>query len=51
MIMKSWPNCFKILKNVKEVKNYEICQDAMISYMKVVVKIWEGFEHDVNYDV
>jgi putative transposon-encoded protein len=45
----------KLFLNSKKMqmksKNYEICQDVMISYMKVVVKIWEGFEHVAKYDV
>jgi hypothetical protein len=29
-------------------KNLEICQYVMVSYMKAVVQIWKGFEHDVK---
>jgi hypothetical protein len=34
-----------------KLENHEICQDVMISYMQVVVKVWKGFEHFVKYDV
>ena len=46
-----WPNGFKFKKKQANSKNHEICLDLMISYVEVVVKIWEGFGQSVMYDV
>ena len=49
LVQKTWlRTCGRIvlkLKKQTKSENHEFCHDVMISYVKVVVKIWESFEH------
>jgi hypothetical protein len=44
-------SCFKIVKTQTKLENHETCRDAMISYVKGVIKIWQCFVKVITCDV
>ena len=55
LVHETWPRTcgqviFKFYKKQTKTENLETCQDVMISYVEVVIKIWGGFALVVTYD-